>query len=143
MVGSGIVRPELSKVHAVLTFPIPATKTHVRTFLGLTGYYRRFIPNVTSLAAPLADLRKKSALMQVQWNAQCNQVFEDLKSALCSPLLQSPDFEKPFILQTDASDHGLGAVLSQKDVSGSDYTIAESCYHVKRGTLLSNRSASI
>ena len=65
--GTGVVRPEPSKVHVVLTFPIPATKTHVRVFLGLTGYYWRFIPNFASLAAPLTDLMMKSALMQVQW----------------------------------------------------------------------------
>eukprot|EP00731_Ephydatia_muelleri_P003215 Em0001g3215a len=125
VVGSGVVRPEPSKVHAVLTFPIPATKTHVRAFLGLTGYYRRFIPNYASLAVPLTDLTKKSAPMQVQWNAQCNQAFEDLKNLLCSsPVLQSPDFEKPFILQTDASDRGLGAVLSQRDDRGSDHPVS-------------------
>ena len=124
VVGSGVVRPEPSKVHAVLTFPIPATKTHVRAFLGLTGYYRRFIPNYASLAVPLTDLTKKSAPMQVQWNDQCNQAFEDLKNLLCSsPVLQSPDFEKPFI-QTDASDRGLGAVLSQRDDRGSDHPVA-------------------
>ena len=124
VVGSGVVRPEPSKVHAVLTFPIPATKTHVRAFLGLTGYYRRFIPNYASLAVPLTDLTKKSAPMQVQLNDQCNQAFEDLKNLLCSsPVLQSPDFEKPFI-QTDASDRGLGAVLSQRDDRGSDHPVA-------------------
>ena len=99
VVGSGVVSPEPSKMQAVLTFPIPATKTHVRAFLGLTGYYRCFIPNFASLAAPLTDLTKKSAPMQVQWDDQCN-VFEDLKSLLCSsPMLQSPDFEKPLVLQ--------------------------------------------
>ena len=66
VVGSGVVRPEPSKVHAVLTFPIPATKINMRAFLGLTGYYRRFIPNFASLAAPLTDLTKKTAPMQVQ-----------------------------------------------------------------------------
>ena len=63
--------------------------------------------------------------MQVQWNDQCNQAFEDLKNLLCSsPVLQSPDFEKPFILQTDASDRGLGALPSQRDDSGSDHPVA-------------------
>lgn len=125
VVGSGVVRPEPSKVHAVLAFPIPVTKTHVRAFLGLTGYYRRFIPNFASLAAPLSDLTKKSAPMQVEWDHQCNKAFEDLKNCLCSsPVLQSPDFEKQFILQTDASDRGLGAVLSQRDNHGVDHPVA-------------------
>ena len=146
VVGSGVVRPELSKVHAVLSFPIPATKTHFARVPGTNCYYRRFIPNYASSAAPLTDLTKKSAPMQVQWNDQCNQAFEDLKNLLCFlPVLQSPDFEKPFI--TDASDRGLGTVLSQRDDRGSDhsvaYTIAESCYQAKRGTLLSKRSASL
>ena len=63
--------------------------------------------------------------MQVRWNEQSNQAFEDLKDHLCtSPVLQSPDFEKPFILQTDASDRGLGAVLNQRDDNGSDHPVA-------------------
>eukprot|EP00731_Ephydatia_muelleri_P021055 Em0013g782a len=125
VVGKGVVQPEPSKVQAVMNFPIPSTKTQVRGFLGLTGYYRRFIPNYAAMVAILTDLTKKSASVQVQWSEQCNYVFEELKRILCcSPVLRSPDFKKPFVLQTDASDRGVGAVLSQKNEAGDDNPIA-------------------
>ena len=61
----------------------------------------------------------------MQWSEQCNHVFEELKRILCcSPVLRSPDFKKPFVLQTDASDRGVGAVLSQKNEAGDDNPIA-------------------
>ena len=67
VVGNGVVCTEPIKLQAVADFPRPHTKTHVRKFLGLTGYYRRFIPNYATLAAPLTDLTRKSAPTQVQW----------------------------------------------------------------------------
>ena len=92
----------------------PNRKKHLRSFLGLTGYYRRFIPDYATVAAPLTDLTRKDAPNKLTWNMPCNQAFSALKQALCSsPILQSPDFQRPFILQTDASDRGVGAVLSQ------------------------------
>ena len=60
VVGEGLVRPELSKVDAVKLFQVPTTKSAVRTFLGLTGYYRKFIPGYAELAAPLTDLTRKN-----------------------------------------------------------------------------------
>ena len=125
VVGKGVVQPEPSKIQAVINFPIPSTKTQVRGFLGLTGYYRRFIPNYAAMVAILTDLTKKSASVQVQWSEQCNHVFDELKRILCcSPVLRSPDFKKPFVLQTDASDRGVGAVLSQRNEAGDDNPIA-------------------
>ncbi|KAI7813488.1 hypothetical protein IRJ41_018565 [Triplophysa rosa] len=86
----------------------------VRQFLGLAGYYRRFVPKYSELTNPLTDLTKKEVPDAVQWTEQCQQAFTKLKAALCGgPLLHSPNFSLPFILQTDASDRGLGAVLSQ------------------------------
>ena len=121
VVGNRVVQPKPSKVQAVMAFPIPSTKTQVRGFLGLTGYYRRFIPNYGAMVAILTNLTKKSASVQVQWSEQCNYVFEELKRILCcSPVLRSPDFKKPFVLQTDASDRGVGTVLSQKNEAGDD-----------------------
>lgn len=108
-----------------MVFPILNTKTQVREFLGLTGYYRWFILNYAAMVAILTDLTKKSAPVQVQWMEQCNRVFEELKHILCgSPVLHSPDFEKPLILQTDASDRGVGVVLSQKNEAGDNHPIA-------------------
>ena len=96
----------------------------MRTFLGLTGYYRHFIPEYSSIAAPLTDLTKKSSPNQVVWSAQCDGAFVRLKQLLCSsPILQSPDFTRPFILQTDASDRGVGAVLSQVGSDGEEHPV--------------------
>eukprot|EP00731_Ephydatia_muelleri_P002194 Em0001g2194a len=114
------------EAEAVADFPRPRTKTQVREFLGLTGYYRRFIPNYATLATPLTDLTKKSAPTQVQWTDKCGHAFGKLKERLCSdPVLGSPDFTRPFILQTDASERGVGAVLSQRSAEqGEEHPIA-------------------
>ncbi|XP_057201512.1 uncharacterized protein LOC130561305 [Triplophysa rosa] len=113
--GHGQVRPQINKTAAVATCPRPKTKKEVRQFLGLAGYYRRFVPNYSELASPLTDLTKKEAPDPVQWTERCQQAFTQVKAALCGgPLLHSPNFSLPFFLQTDASDRGLGAVLSQE-----------------------------
>jgi hypothetical protein len=75
VVGGGTMRPEASKVEAVEQFRIPEMKKQVRAFLGLTGYYRKFIPNYATTAALLTDLTRKSAPNNVQWNEQCDQAF--------------------------------------------------------------------
>jgi hypothetical protein len=125
IVGNGAVEPEPSKVKAVVEFPLPNTKTEMRAFLGLTGYYRRFIPNYASLAAGLTDMTKKTAPTQVEWTTSTHKAFKELQHALCSsPLLRSPDFSRPFILQTDASERGVGAVLSQRSDQGEEHPIA-------------------
>ena len=125
IVGGGRVYPEVDKLQAVENFPVPTTKKQVRSFLGLTGYYRRFMADYASIAVPLTDLTKKSAPNQVRWNTVCNDAFIHLKKLLCSkPVLWSPNFSKDFVLQTDASDFGVGAVLSQYDEEGIDHPVA-------------------
>ncbi len=90
---------------APVVCPSPKTKKEVRQFLGLAGYYRRFIPNYSELTSPLTDLTKKEAPDPVQWTELCQQVLTKVKAALCGgPLLHSPDFDLPFLLQMDASD---------------------------------------
>ena len=124
-VGGGIVEPETSKIHAVESFPKPHTKREVRAFLGLTGYYRRFIPDFASIAAPLSDLTKKQCPNVVKWDTRCEEAFHQLKQSLCSsPVIHSPDFTKEFVLQTDASERGVGAVLSQRDKDGEEHPVA-------------------
>ena len=82
--------------------------------MGLAGYYRCFIPNFSSLAAPLTDLTRKGQPEKVCWTPEVEEAFGRVKEALTSsPVLRAPDFSCPFLLQTDASDTGLGAVLSQ------------------------------
>ena len=125
IVGNGVVQPEVTKLAAVENFAVPESKKQVRAFLGLTGYYRKFIPNYAEVAAPLTDLTKKNAPNAVVWTEQCDRAFQKLKKLLCSvPVLNSPDFTKQFILQTDASDVAVGAVLSQRDAEGNDHPVA-------------------
>ena len=105
VVGSGEVRPEHSKLQAVQDFPTPTIKKEVRAFLGLTGYYRKFIADY---ALALTDLTKKNALNRVRWTPECEQAFRTLQESLCSePMLKSPDFDRIFILQTDAPEKGM------------------------------------
>ena len=123
-VGNGEIRPESTKIEAVSNFPRPEMKKEVRAFLGLSGYYRRFIENYSSIALPLTDLTKKSAVNQVKWTPACSTAFQKLKRVLtCAPVLKSPDFTRQFILQTDASDRGVGAVLSQRDSAGVEHPV--------------------
>ena len=114
IVGRGVVRPELSKVEAIQAFSQPATKKQVRVFLGITGYYKKFIPNYSALATPLTDLTKKNKPTKVTWTSDCESALQALMTYLyTSPVLQSLNFTMPFILQTDVSDRGVGAMLSQ------------------------------
>ena len=84
----------------------------MRSFLGLASYYRRFIPCFSQVATPLYALTKKDA--SFEWTNTCQETFDQLKQVLTrAPLLAFPDFSKNFVLETDASGTGLGAVLSQ------------------------------
>jgi hypothetical protein len=124
IIGNGIVSPMQDKIQAVKEIPIPMTKKQVRAFLGLTGYYRKFIPNYASIAYPLTNLTKKKMSNTVQWSETCQEAFDKLKASLTSkPIVKAPDFEKKFYLQTDASQFGLGAVLTQFDQDGSEHPI--------------------
>ena len=124
IVGDREVRPEVAKVQAVKEFPIPTTKRRVRAFLGLMGYYRKFIPGFADIASPLTDLTKKNAPNRVMWSEECGSAFGKPKNYLCyEPILRSPDSDK-FILQTDASDRGIGAVLTQHDAEGNEHPVA-------------------
>ena len=123
-VGSGVVRPEVDKLEAVRLFPVPKTKRQVRTFLGLTGYYRKFIPDYASISAALSDLTKKSAPNTLHWTEPCQKAFDTLRERLCSsPVLRCPDLAAQFVLQTDASERGVGAVLSQQGPDGQEHPV--------------------
>ena len=108
---------------------MPTSRKEVRSFLGLAGYYRRFIPGFAKRSAPLRSLledekdskktsTKKGPKREKQpliWTEQCQTAFDSLKEKLVNPLILGyPDFTRAFILETDASDRGLGAVLSQE-----------------------------
>ena len=111
------VRPQEDKIQAIRDAPRPSTKRQIKSFLGLAGYYRRFIPNFSSIASPLTDLTKKNRPNSIKdWQDHNERAFQTLENRLTSsPILRLPVFQegKPFVLRTDASDIGLGAVLLQ------------------------------
>ena len=117
------------KTEAVRKWPVPKTVTDVRSFLGFTNQYRKFIPKYAHVAGPLNELvsgdNSKKKKKEVQWNPECQAAFEALKEHCCTtPVLAYANYKKPFRLHTDASDLGLGAVLYQQDEDGKNRVIA-------------------
>jgi hypothetical protein len=113
MVSSEGISVDPSKVQAVLDWKPPRTVHQVHSFLGLAGYYRRFIPNFSKIAKPITDLLKKEE--KFFWNAERDEVFQTLKKLLStSPVLAQPDITKSFDVYCDASGTGLGCVLMQE-----------------------------
>ena len=127
------ISPNPEKVDKVRDWPLPKTSKEVHSFIGLASYYRRFIPNFAKWSKPLNTLimppahqakvrggeMKKSELTEFVWSKECQEGFDALKHALTTaPVLAYPSYSQPFILETDASLKGLGAVLSQKGKDG-------------------------
>ena len=105
------------KVDAVQKFPTPTDLKDLRSFLGLASYYRRFIPHFSAIASPLFALTRKD--VNFDWSPDCQQAFDRLKRLLTTaPVMTLPDFEREFLLETDASGLSLGAVLAQKQDDG-------------------------
>ncbi|KAL0457668.1 UNVERIFIED_CONTAM: Retrovirus-related Pol polyprotein from transposon.6 [Sesamum latifolium] len=104
--------PDPSKVKAVMEWRIPKNATEVRSFLGLAGYYRRFVEGFSIIAGPLTKLLRKGVAFQ--WTEQCQRSFDELKRRLTStPILTLPSGSGGFVVYTDASKQGLGCVLMQ------------------------------
>ena len=117
------VSTDPKKIEKVANWPTPRSKKEVQQFLGLANYYRRFVENFANIAKPLHRLTEKAT--KFEWSTDCQAAFEHLRQKLVSaPILAFPNLEKPFILDTDASDVGIGAVLSQLDDSGAERVIA-------------------
>jgi len=119
IVGNNIMRPEKGKVSKILSVSVPQTKRQVRAFLGLVGFYRRYIPDFATLTAPLTDLTKKLCPSKVRWTPECQRCFDALKNCLShEPIVVLPDFAMPFTVRCDASSTGIGAVLLQQQPGG-------------------------
>lgn len=116
------VKPNPQKIKCVKEFPIPTNEKEVKSFLGLSGYYRRFVPGYGRIAKPLTVLLKKD--VNFNWTDLCQEAFDTLKKILTTePLLQYPDFTRTFNLTCDASNYAIGCVLSQGPI-GADPPIA-------------------
>lgn len=116
------VKPNPDKIYAIKNFPIPKTQTEIKSFLGLIGYYRKFIKDFAKITKPLTLCLKKDSKINI--DDKYISAFNTCKNLLInSPILQYPDFSQKFILTTDASNIALGGVLSQGSI-GSDKPIA-------------------
>ena len=112
VVSSDGIRMAEDKLTAIKNWPTPRKVKDVQSFLGFCNFYRRFIKSFSEISGPLSDLTKKN--VEWVWSSRCQDSFERLKfSVLSAPSLNHPNFDLPFVLETDASDFAVGAVLSQ------------------------------
>ena len=119
------IKPDPAKTRQVENYPHPTDATKVRQFVGLASFYRRFIPNFATVAAPLHYLTKKNVVFC--WTPECEDAFQKLKKLLVTaPVLAYPRFGagQSFVLETDASGVGLGAILSQEQEDGTIHPVA-------------------
>ncbi|CAM8931525.1 unnamed protein product [Rhodiola kirilowii] len=106
------VEVDPDKIRAIKDWPVPTSLKHLHSFLGLASYYRRFVARYAHIAVPLTDLLRKDAYA---WTHPADGAFEQLKVALSTtPVLALPNFNRPFVVQSDASGVGMGAVLLQE-----------------------------
>jgi len=111
------IEPCREKLQAMINNPVPKNQKQVKRFLGMASYYRKFIPQLSTKADPIKKLLRKNS--DFLWSIECDTGFKKIIDALVNPpVLIYPDFTKSFILETDASIVGLGAVLAQKDKHG-------------------------
>ncbi|KAH7711359.1 gagpol and env protein precursor [Aphelenchoides avenae] len=142
------LKVDAEKIEKLLAYPVPQSMTDVRSFLGFANYYRQFVRNFTLLSKPIRDVLAGS---QFQWTDKEQRAFEELKKRMsCTPVLAQPDVEaaisgvKPFILYTDASKDGVGAVLHQVGPDGKEHPIAfasKSCSKAERNYAITDLEA--
>lgn len=125
VIEDGVIKPDETKVIAIQQISRLATKTQVKSFLGLTGYYADFISHYQDKAYALTELLKRNKPDKVQWGEQEQRALDSLKEALVSkPILVPPDFSRPYILQTDASRVSVSAILCQRHDDGKEHVIS-------------------
>ena len=127
-VGKHGISPLPEKIDAIKNFPRPQDLLQLRSFLGLTSYYRRFLPNYAEISTPLVALTKghprKGKRVNIEWNESAENAFQELKGKMCKDvILKFPDYANSFRLTSDASNSAIGGVLSQLDESGRDRPI--------------------
>ena len=119
VVSSEGLKVDPAKVEAVKEWPVPASVSDVRSFLGFVGFYRKFINNHSKIVAPMSDLTKECNGKIFKWNAEAQEAFEKMKAALCAaPILVLPDPRLPYVVTTDASGYAIGACISQDQGKG-------------------------
>ncbi|KAL0386155.1 UNVERIFIED_CONTAM: Retrovirus-related Pol polyprotein from transposon.6 [Sesamum radiatum] len=107
VISQGKIQIDSRKVKAVIDWGIPSKVTDLRSFLGIANYYRRFIKGYSNIVNPLTDLLKKD--QKWEWTVACDDAFKLLKHAISTqPVLQLPQFDRPFEVQVDASDRAVG-----------------------------------
>ena len=122
IVGRAGLECDPNKLSAVANWIPPSTTKGVREFLGFTGYYRRFVPDYSTVVQPLVYLLGKDC--KFQWTVTCQEAFKALRALLIkAPVLAFPKEDLPYIVDTDASDYGIGGVLSQ-NIEGTEHVIA-------------------
>uniref|UniRef100_A0A3B3H730 Gypsy retrotransposon integrase-like protein 1 n=1 Tax=Oryzias latipes TaxID=8090 RepID=A0A3B3H730_ORYLA len=149
VIAEGRVKMDPKKVQAVLEWPKPENRKQLQRFLGFANFYRRFIKNYSKIASPLHALT--SSKQSFSWNQRAESAFKDLKNRFTSaPVLVVPDPSRQFIVEVDASDTGIGAVLSQRSLDNKVHPCAfysrrlsnaEMNYHVGEKELLAIKEA--
>lgn len=123
IIDNGGIKTDPEKVESIRNWPTPKNLKQVRGFLGLAGWYRRFINNFSSIVYPITEVL--STKKKFSWTTEVQKSFQEIKNLLTSaPILVNPDFSKKFYLHCDASDYGIGAVLVQLDDNGEEKPIA-------------------
>ena len=123
VVGNGCLKVDPLKTQAVREMKPPTNVHGMRRFLGFANFFRRFIRGFSEISIPLHALTHKNA--HFVWSEECQTAFDALREALLSaPVLRLPDFDRPFILSTDASNVAIGAVLMQEDDLGNRFAVA-------------------
>jgi transposase InsO family protein len=118
------IRPDPDKVKAISKMTLPQSEKQIKSFLGLTGFYRKLIKNYSAIAKPLTTCLKKSSKIDPN-NEQYKNAFETLRTCLMEkPILSYPNFDRPFFLTSDASNYAVGAVLAQENEKGTRLAIA-------------------